>query len=209
VLGGIPQGRITELVGAFGTSGKVTLALKMLASAQQAGDLAAWLDLGQTFDPDYAYRCGVDLRRLLLVEPQGALEALDIAHQLAAGRGLGLIAFDSTNDLLVAGPDVRLPATMLRRIARDLRHTHCSLVFLTSLSGHDPSSPIHYPDGFSLVEHAALRLHIEKEQWLRGNGDTRGYRIRVSILKSATLGAGKAVTLDIRMNGAVAGDGIS
>ena len=65
-IGGIPRGRITEMMGAP-TSGMATLALKVIASAQSRRDMAAYVDLGYTFDPDYAARCGVTPDKLLLV----------------------------------------------------------------------------------------------------------------------------------------------
>lgn len=85
-IGGVPHGRITELLGAP-TSGMATLALKIMAETQAAKDVAVYLDLGATFDPDYAARCHVNLSKLLLVRPHSGAEALEIAQSLIHSRG--------------------------------------------------------------------------------------------------------------------------
>ncbi len=97
--GGLPRGRVSEIVG-LATSGKVTLAAKVLAAAQQNQDaLVAWLDLGRTCDPDYLHRCGVDLDRLLVVHPQDGADALAITLHLVESNTLAVLVFDSLADL--------------------------------------------------------------------------------------------------------------
>src|SRR5512136_2494209 len=98
-IGGVPRSRITEFLG-VPTSGMATLALKVVARAQAMGDMTAYLDLGYTFDPDYAARCEVNLKHLLLVRPHTGDEALEILHSLVAGRGIGILIFDSTSHLI-------------------------------------------------------------------------------------------------------------
>ena len=79
-IGGLPRGRITEIIGPA-TSGKVTLAAKVLSAAHREKEaLAAWLDLSNACDPDYLHRCGLDLDRLLIVRPRDATDALAIAR---------------------------------------------------------------------------------------------------------------------------------
>lgn len=77
-----------------------TLALKVLASAQSRRDMAAYLDLSYTFDPDYAARCGVNLDKLVLVRPHTGGAALEILHSLVASRGVGVLVFDPVSQLM-------------------------------------------------------------------------------------------------------------
>jgi RecA/RadA recombinase len=98
--GGLPRGRISEIIGPA-TSGKVTLAAKVLAAAQQDREaLVAWLDLGRTCDPDYLHRCGLDLDRLLIVHPQDGADAVTIALHLVESNTLAVLVFDGLADLL-------------------------------------------------------------------------------------------------------------
>ncbi len=112
-IGGIPRGRITEILGPL-TSGKTTMALKIIAHAQGLKDKAAYIDLSQTFDPDYAFRCGVDLRKLLIVQPNSGREALAIANSLVSSKGLGVMVFDSIASMLGETPSSQLMSEALR-----------------------------------------------------------------------------------------------
>jgi len=102
-IGGIPRGRITEMLGAP-TSGTTTRALELMAKAQEDKDSAAYLDLSYTFDPDYAVRCAVSLERLLLIRPHSGREALEITASPIAGRGIGVLVFDSVPPTLFTLP---------------------------------------------------------------------------------------------------------
>jgi len=102
-IGGIPRGRVTEILGAP-TSGMATRALKLMAKAQGDRDTAAYLDLSYTFDPDYAVRCAVSLERLHLIRPHSGREALEIAASPIAGRGIWVLVFDSVPPTLFTLP---------------------------------------------------------------------------------------------------------
>jgi recombination protein RecA len=96
-IGGLPRGRLTELLGAA-TSGKTTIALHALAAAQARGERVGYLDLPATFDPEYAAWCGVDLPALLLIRPQTPPDALDLLPPLVAS-GLGMLLVDDLASL--------------------------------------------------------------------------------------------------------------
>jgi RecA/RadA recombinase len=91
----------------------VTLALKVIASAQAEGDAAAYFDLSESLDADYAARCGVDLEKLLLIRPQPEEKSLEMLHDLVEKHGAGVIAFDA----------VSRPSRSLHRLTRALRRT--------------------------------------------------------------------------------------
>jgi recombination protein RecA len=204
-IGGIPRGRLTELLGAP-TSGMVTLALKIIANAQANGDTAAYVDLGGTFDPDYAARCEVNLTRLLLVRPKTGPEALEIAQSLIAGRGVGVLVFEAVPQLLADPHGFRALATVLRQLPQFLAKSPCAPIFLTPLQFGDVMSTANYPNGFALPHYATVRLLLEKERWLQKGRDIRGYRARVLVLKNKLGAAGKSATISITFNGVVRGD---
>ena len=122
-IGGIPRGRITEILGKP-TSGMSTLALKIVTQAQ--GDTATYVDLGATFDPDYAARCGVKLSQLLLVRSASGREALDITRDLVTGRGTGVVIFDSVADLFTASSEAQ--PFSLRILPQALAQSTCALI---------------------------------------------------------------------------------
>lgn len=177
--GGIPRGRLTELLRAP-TSGMTTVALKVMAQAQQGGADAAYLDLPRTFDPDYAARCGVNLHRLLLVRPHSGPEALEMVYHLLRQRRLGLLIFDSAAALHAAPPT----PTALSQLVAPLAQSATALLFLTPQQYGGALSPANYPPGFALPHRAALRLTLTKERWLDRGRDVRGYEARVVVLKN-------------------------
>ncbi len=196
-IGGIPRGRMTEILGAP-TSGMSTLALKIVASAQSAGDNAAYLDLESTFDPDYAVHYGINLDRLLLVRPVDGTEALEIACALIAERAVGVLVFDSTSHLRSETHIRRSRSSLMRRLAGGLAGSVCVPVFLTLLfegarSLDDDDS------GLDLPHHAAVRLLIGKERWLKNRRDVVGYTSQVSVLKSTFSPPGKRTIIEIKL----------
>jgi len=204
-IGGIPRGRITEILGAP-TSGMVTLALKLIAQAQEDRDTAAYVDLSYTFDPDYAARCGVSLERLLLIRPHNGREALEITTPLIASGGIGVLVFDSVSHLLGEPHGLQLMSAALRQLVGALAESPCALVFLTPLYFGDAASTDNYPSGFALPHYATVRLLIEKERWIRRRRDVRGYRARVTVIKNKLAPADKSATIEITFNGVVNGN---
>jgi RecA/RadA recombinase len=195
--GGLPRGRISEIVGPA-TSGKVTLAAKVLASAQRERDaLVAWLDLGRTCDPDYLNRCGLDLNRLLIVRPQGGADALAIALHLVESNTLAALVFDGLAGLL---PEDQpgLTTGMLERLATVVTQTQTAVLFLT-----EP-----YVQSRTLAHVAAVRVAIRRERWITRDGDVRGYEGAAEILKHKLGRAGALVPIRITFNGTVRGDGL-
>jgi recombination protein RecA len=204
--GGMPRGRITELLGAP-TSGMSTLALKVIANAQFSGDTAVYVDLSGTFDPGYAARCSIDLKRLLLVRPRQGTEALEIAGSLGSRGGIGILVFDSVPHLLSEPTVPRTMAVALRRLSGALIGSACAFLFLTPLFFSNADSPNNYPAGFDLPRHAAARLLIERERWLQKRSDITGYQARASVLKNAFGPAGKRATIAITFDDVVQGSG--
>jgi recombination protein RecA len=205
-VGGIPRGKVTEILG-YPTSGMSTLALKIVANAQSAGDRAAYIDLGTTFDPDYAVRCGIRLDGLLLVRPANGGEALEIACALIAERAAGVLVFDSASHLRLESHVRRSMSTLMRRLAGGLAGSICAPLFLTQLRLEEVASAGDDYSGLNLPHHAAVRLLIEKEHWLQKRRDVVGYRAKVSVLKNTFGPPGRQVEIEINFHGVVLGNG--
>jgi recombination protein RecA len=193
----VPRGRLTELSGPA-TSGKVTLAAKILSAAHaERGALVAWLDLGRTCDPDYLHRCGLDLDRLLVVRPEDGLDALSITLYLVESDTLAGLVFDSLSDLRPRSHEPRI-AGLLERLGTAIVRTQTAALFLAE--ERSESQP--------LAHLAALRLHLTRERWLTQHGDVRGYEAQVEIAKNRSGRAGGRVPIRIAFNGTVRGDGL-
>ena len=158
-IGGIPRGRITEMIG-MPTSGMLTLAYHTIAQAQTMSDTAVYIDLGRNLDADYARHCGVQTDLLWLVRPASLLEALTIARELVRSNGVGVIAleFPPTWALTVL-EDERLPH-LWQQLQASLVKSSCALLFLVASHGVLP--PLTYT--------AALRLLIEYQEWIGNRG---------------------------------------
>ena len=196
-IGGLPRGRITEIIGPA-TSGKVTLAAKALSAAHHDRDaLVAWLDLSHTCDPDYLHRCGLDLERLLIVRPQDRADALALALHLVESGTLAALVFDGLAE--VAAQDEALLAGTLERLAAAVTFTETAVIFL--VEPHAQSR--------TLAHLAALRLAIRRERWIPRGPDVRGYEGQVEIVKHKLGRAGATVPIRITFNGTVRGDGLN
>lgn len=199
--GGLPQGRLSEIAGAT-TSGKLTLAAKTIAAAHRLDRdaLAAWLDLPGTCDPDYLHRCGVVLDRLLIVRPAAAADALAVLLQLAASRTLAVLVCDWA---AVAGAtglraDDAALAGALAQLNRQLIDTATALIFLTESTSTSAA----------LGHAAAVRIRLQREQWLTRHGDVRGYAGQAEVVKNRLGPAGARVPIRIEFNGTVRGAGL-
>ncbi len=204
--GGIPAGRLTELSGPA-TSGKVTLAAKVLAAAHaERRALVAWVDVSRTCDPDYLHRCGLDLDRLLVVHPEDAADALAITLRLVENNTLVALVFDSLSDL-PPRHDAQ-SAGLLERLAAVVVRTRTAVLLLAEgeagprAQGGQALAPL------ALAHLAALRLHLTRERWLKQYGDVRGYEVQVEILKHRFGHEGGRVPIRIAFNGTVRGDGL-
>jgi recombination protein RecA len=206
LAGGLPRGKISEIIGPS-TSGKLTLAAKVIAAAHRDRDaVAAWIDTWRTCDPDYMHRCGVDLSRLLVVRPDTLANALAMTLRLVESRAVSVLVMDTLPPMqapLAPGPG-ESPAAYegqlagaLARLATLLAETATVALFLT-----DPEQ-----SSRALAHAATVRLSIRREQWITRNGDVRGYEGQIELLKNR-LGPTGAARIRITFNGTVRGDGL-
>jgi recombination protein RecA len=169
-IGGLPRGRLTELLG-IPTSGKSTLALHIVASAQAGNDTAVYIDFARTFDPEYAAGCGVNLTTLLLVRPHDRREGLQLCRNLIALSHVGVLIVDF-GVAPTPGYDTN---GGIGAIVHPLATSPSVLVVLHSSSQVKSAA---------LSHHAALRLRVERQRWLRQAEDIRGWRTRITVLKN-------------------------
>ncbi|MDR3701646.1 MAG: hypothetical protein P4L56_18505 [Candidatus Sulfopaludibacter sp.] len=167
-VGGLPRGSIVELFGPS-SSGKTTLALQIVAHAQQAGSPAAWIDADHTFDPAYAAQLSVNLEALPVGQPESAEEALEVTRQLAVSGAVDLVVVDSAAALVPrmeletslgegsAGMQSRVLASGLRRLAAAAR-TGVVVLFLNQTRGGENEVSAGGP---GLKLYAAVRIFLE------------------------------------------------
>lgn len=200
-IGGLAKGRVSELLGPA-TSGKTTLAIKFLVQAQSNAGWVGYIDHARFFDPDYAHRCGLDLSHLLIAAPYDLEEALAMTEALAGSGGLAALVFDGL-DMFWADADATLRiAACLDRLVAPLARSGTAMLFL-----HAPA--VRRSSGLSaLAHHATTRLCIARERWLHRHGDIRGYEARVEVQKNRLGPAGRVVTIAIKFNGTVRGNGL-
>jgi hypothetical protein len=204
--GGIPQGRISEIIG-VPTSGMATLALKIIANAQSHQGTAVYIDLEQTFDPDYADHCGISLNHLILVHPYNMHQALAMLPDFIINGGLSILVFDMPLQLHEPHLTQALSSTLGRLIA-PLSKSDCILLFLTTLLPGSSPSLDDYPQHITLPHYTTMRLIIQKERWLYRQRDITGYEALVYIAKNKLGRAGQAARITIDFQGIVPGDHI-
>ncbi len=167
------------------SSGKTTLALRLVAEAQARGAIAAWLDLSRAFDPLEAVSRGVDLAWLLVLRAPDATEGLRLAGALLGGRAV---------EVLVADLPERMPMdreALLRRLAARARQAGVRLVTLEP-AGLAPSLR------GALAESAGVGLDLERRAWIRAGRDVVGQRTQVTVAKNRFGPPGRRVELEIR-----------
>jgi hypothetical protein len=193
------------LLSGVSTSGKLTVAYKALASAQQSypKQVTALMDLHGSADPDYLTRAGVDVERLLLVRPTLDRQAVDVLVDLATSRKIRLLVVSSLTDLQNDRSTYRYLTTTLGRLQQALRTTRSALVWID-----DPAAPwlrwFNLDQSKSIRQFAALHIEMQLEQWLTSkSGVVRGYVARAKLHKSRWTRAGRSATVDIEFNGTI------
>jgi hypothetical protein len=188
-IGGLACGHITEWAG-MPTSGMTTLMCRVMANAQTARWPILYLDLSQTFDPHYAWRCGVDLEMLLTAEPKNAVEGFELVRDVVSVARPMLIIVDAMLPLSYS------PAlsTVLKRLQQSLLKSGAVVSVLL------PRSPHRWLDTYT---HTVL--HVEREAWRYQHGDVAGYRVRVTLAKDKLTSSTLQASFDLDLDPAVDG----
>lgn len=197
-VGGMPRGRVIEIYGPE-SSGKTTLALQVVASAQAAGGVAAYIDAEHAMDPDYAEKLGVNIDDLLISQPDSGEQALEIAETLARSNSVDVIVIDSVAALVPRaeidgemgdshmGLQARLMSQALRKITAIVANSRTTFVFINQLRskiGVFFGSPETTTGGNALKFYASLRLDIRRIGAIKEGDKVVGNRTRVKVVKN-------------------------
>ena len=197
-IGGVPRGRIIEVYGPE-SSGKTTLALHIIAEAQKMGGEAAFIDAEHALDPVYAKKLGVDIDNLIVSQPDTGEQALEITESLIRSGALDVVVVDSVAALVPKaeidgdmgdshmGLQARLMSQALRKLAGAINKSKTVLIFINQLRekiGVMFGNPETTTGGRALKFYASVRMDIRKIENIKQDGEIKGNRVRVKVVKN-------------------------